>query len=297
VEEFGGITTYMSGSPDSKRAILLIADVFGYAAPNLRNLADKCAAAGYFVVVPDFLHGDPFDHSNPDRTFIDWVNDHPVAGIIAEAKSVIEALKSKGVSKIGCASFCWSAQAAMGITTPDYIQALVLLHPAFISVDDVLAVKVPIEILGAENDAVTPQATIKEFEAALKANRKVEYYVKIFPGVAHGWTVRYDTNDKEAVKKAEEAHKDMLNWFAKYLATSSSSNVGGKALDFKYTPAPAKGQAMWPTRFEDYGYGDDQILRSRVMMLEANQRGMKIMLVAIFIVTVFSFLATIIPKL
>lgn len=86
--------------------------------------------------------------------------------------------------------------------------------------------------------------------------------------------------------------------FHRYLATSSSSNVGGKALDFKYTPAPAKGQAMWPTRFEDYGYGDDQILRSsRVMMLEANQRGMKIMLVAIFIVSVFSFLATIIPKL
>ncbi|XP_058209911.1 endo-1,3;1,4-beta-D-glucanase-like [Rhododendron vialii] len=297
VEEFGGITTYTSGSSDSKRAILLIADVFGYSAPNLRNLADKCAAAGYFVVVPDFLHGDPFDHSG-DRTFVEWVNDHPVAGIIVEAKLVIEALKCKGVSKIGCASFCWSAQAAMGLTTPDYIQALVLLHPAFISVDDVLAVKVPIEILGAENDAVTPQATIIQFEAALEANHQVDYYVKIYPGVEHGWTVRYDTNDKEAVKKAEEAHKDMLNWFAKYLASSSLSNVGGKALDFMYTPTtPGKGQAMWPTRFEDYGYGDDQILRSRVMMLEANQRGMKIMLAAIFIVCMFSLLATIIPKL
>ncbi|KAG5554822.1 hypothetical protein RHGRI_012398 [Rhododendron griersonianum] len=275
VEEFGGITTYTSGSSDSKRAILLIADVFGYSAPNLRNLADKCAAAGYFVVVPDFLHGDPFDHSG-DRTFVEWVNDHPVARIIVEAKLVIEALKS---------------QAAMGLTTPDYIQALVLLHPAFISVDDVLAVKVPIEILGAENDAVTPQATIKQFEAALKANHQVDYYVKIFPGVEHGWTVRYDTNDREAVKKAEEAHKDMLNWF--------TNNVGGKALDFMYTPTtPGKGQAMWPTRFEDYGYGDDhQILRSRVMMLEANQRGMKIMLAAIFIVCMFSLLATIIPKL
>ncbi|XP_058211832.1 uncharacterized protein LOC131324018 [Rhododendron vialii] len=83
-----------------------------------------------------------------------------------------------------------------------------------------------------------------------------------------------------------------------YLAASSLSNVGGKALDFMYTPfTPVKGQAMWPRRFEDYGYGDDQILRSRVMMLEANQRGMKIMLAAIFIVCLFSLLATIIPML
>ena len=42
-------------------------------------------------------------------------------------------------------------------------------------------------------------------------------YVKIFPGVAHGWKVRYNVDDKSAVKSAEEAHLDMLNWFTKYV--------------------------------------------------------------------------------
>ncbi|GKV35368.1 hypothetical protein SLEP1_g43644 [Rubroshorea leprosula] len=36
VEEFAGLNTYITGPPDSKRAILLISDVFGYEAPNLR---------------------------------------------------------------------------------------------------------------------------------------------------------------------------------------------------------------------------------------------------------------------
>ena len=42
-------------------------------------------------------------------------------------------------------------------------------------------------------------------------------FVKIFPGVAHGWTVRYNVDDESAVKSAEESHLDMLNWFTKYV--------------------------------------------------------------------------------
>lgn len=41
--------------------------------------------------------------------------------------------------------------------------------------------------------------------------------MKIFPGVAHGWSVRYKDEDEVAVKSAEEAHRDMLDWFVKYL--------------------------------------------------------------------------------
>lgn len=41
--------------------------------------------------------------------------------------------------------------------------------------------------------------------------------MKIFPGVAHGWTVRYSVEDEWGVKSAEEAHGDMLNWFSKYM--------------------------------------------------------------------------------
>lgn len=41
--------------------------------------------------------------------------------------------------------------------------------------------------------------------------------MKIFLGVAHGWTVRYKNDDEAAVKSAEEAHTHMIEWFAEYV--------------------------------------------------------------------------------
>ena len=46
---------------------------------------------------------------------------------------------------------------------------------------------------------------------------QVDFHVKMFPKVAHGWTVRYSVEDEVAVKKAEEAHQDMLEWFSKHV--------------------------------------------------------------------------------
>ncbi|KAI8561433.1 hypothetical protein RHMOL_Rhmol04G0339200 [Rhododendron molle] len=217
VEEFGGLKTYISGPSDSKLAILLVSDVFGYEAPNLRKLADKCAAAGYLVVVPDFLHGDPFDKSNPNRTFQAWSDAHPIDKATETAISVVEALKAKGVSKIGCAGFCWGAKVVVKLGQHPYINAAVVLHPSFVTLDEILAVKVPISILGAENDQISPPELLKQFGKALEAKKEVDCFLKIFPGVSHGWTVKYPSDDEEAVKRAAEAHQDMLDWFAKFI--------------------------------------------------------------------------------
>jgi dienelactone hydrolase len=46
---------------------------------------------------------------------------------------------------------------------------------------------------------------------------QVAHFLKIFPGVTHGWAVRYDDDDAAAVKSAEEALADMMDWFDKYL--------------------------------------------------------------------------------
>ncbi|XP_042431359.1 endo-1,3;1,4-beta-D-glucanase-like [Zingiber officinale] len=216
VESLGGLKAYTVGSPSSNAAVVLVSDIFGYEAPNLRKLADKVAAAGFLVVVPDFFYGDPYV-PNPEKPLMTWLEDHGTDKGFEDAKSVIEYLKSKGITLIGAAGFCWGGKVVTELAKTDYVNAVVMLHPSLVKLDDINEIKRPTSILAAENDSITPLEIVKQFEEILCTRTEVDSFVKVFPGVAHGWTVRYGTDDEAAVEKAEEAHKDLLDWFEKYL--------------------------------------------------------------------------------
>nr|ACG32824.1 endo-1,3;1,4-beta-D-glucanase precursor [Zea mays] len=218
VDSFGGLKAYVAGPEDSKAAVVLVADVFGFEAPILRNIADKVASSGYFVVVPDFFHGDPYVPENAEKLIPVWLKSHTPEKGFEEAKPVIAALKEKGVSAVGAAGYCWGAKVVVELAKAnELLQAAVLLHPSFVTVDDIKEVKCSIAILGAEMDVRSPPELVKQFEQALSVNSGVGHFVKIFPGVAHGWSVRYSLDDAAAVKSAEEAFADMLDWFNKNL--------------------------------------------------------------------------------
>ncbi|KAL6339916.1 hypothetical protein AAG906_035007 [Vitis piasezkii] len=201
VAEIGGLKAYVSGPSDSKLVILL--------------LADKVAAAGFYVVVPDFFYGDPFVPET--MTIPVWIKAHGMDKGFEDAKPVVAELRSKGINAIGAAGFCWGAKVVVELSKVDQIQAAVLFHPARVTVDDIKEIKAPTAILGAETDHVSPPELLKQFEEVLSTKPEVNGYVKIFPGVAHGWSVRYKVEDEEAVKRADESHQNMMDWFAQYV--------------------------------------------------------------------------------
>ncbi|KAG8370706.1 hypothetical protein BUALT_Bualt13G0011200 [Buddleja alternifolia] len=182
VVKIGGLKSYVSGPSHSKYAVVLASDVFGYEVPNLRKIADKVGAAGYYAVVPDFFYGDAFNSSIKNLT--EWRAQHPAAKAFKASKPVIKALKRKGISAIAAAGFCYGD------------------------------VKVPVEILGGANDVGVSPTVIKKYEEILSSRPEIPRFVKIFPGVGHGWTTRYNSTTEKA---AEEAHQDLLNWVNKYI--------------------------------------------------------------------------------
>ncbi|XP_039029727.1 endo-1,3;1,4-beta-D-glucanase-like [Hibiscus syriacus] len=217
VQEIGGLTAYINGPSDSKLAILFINDAFGFESPNLRKLADKVAAAGYFVVVPDFFYGDPYDPNDPHFDIQAWFNKHNTVKGFEDARAVIAAVKSKGVSAVGATGYCWGGMVAVKLAGTDEINAAVASHPGPITEDEINQIKVPTAILGAEFDSIFPAEKLKHFEQMLSTKSEVDSMVKIFPGVGHGWTMRYNDEDEAAVKSAQEAHDDMFNWLTKYV--------------------------------------------------------------------------------
>ncbi|XP_052171457.1 endo-1,3;1,4-beta-D-glucanase-like [Diospyros lotus] len=221
--EIGGLNAYVAGSSHSKLGIIMGSDIFGYEAPKLRKMADKVAAAGFFVVVPDFFYGDPWDPADKERSFKIWMQTHGTDKATIDAKSVIAALKNKGISAIGAAGFCWGGKVAVNLAKTDYIQAAVLLHPSLVTVDDIKEVQVPIAVLGAEFDRETTPQLLKQFAEILSSKPEISSYVKVYPGVGHGWTIRYKDDDEKAIKAAEEAYHDMLNWFIKYVKQRKAS--------------------------------------------------------------------------
>eukprot|EP00252_Welwitschia_mirabilis_P021523 TRINITY_DN5540_c0_g1_i1.p1 TRINITY_DN5540_c0_g1~~TRINITY_DN5540_c0_g1_i1.p1 ORF type:complete len:245 (+),score=57.44 TRINITY_DN5540_c0_g1_i1:198-932(+) len=220
VEKWQHLEVYVTGSLDSKRAVILVSDVYGFEPQNLRNIADKVAAAGYYVVVPDYFYGDPYvvkDPSNRFAGFQEWFKNHGTDQGVLDSQTVLGILKSRGLTVIGAAGFCWGGKVIVGLLKGDDLKAGVLLHPSFLTTDDIKEVKAPIAILAAEIDQICPPETIRKFEEILSARHEVDSFVKIYPGVAHGWTIRYNPNEEMSVRNAEEAHEKMLEWFQKYL--------------------------------------------------------------------------------
>jgi carboxymethylenebutenolidase len=210
-ETIAGLRVYVTGPRAASKAVILVSDVFGYNAPLLLKLADKVGAAGYLTLVPDLLHGDPFagDWSGlPERR----AKHLPTGAPVTETKHLVEVVKrTTGVESVGLAGFCWGAKVAVCVAKEKVVNAIVQLHPGAVEASDYAQVAVPISVLAAPSDGV------QQHEALLASRSDLPSFVKVFPDVVHGWAVRYQETDESAVRKANEAHSLMLDWFAKHL--------------------------------------------------------------------------------
>jgi len=223
-----GLKTYMTGPESASKAILVVADIFGFFEQTIQG-ADIISSSDperkYRVFIPDFFEGSPADISwYPPQTeeqkqnlatFFQTTADFNKAlsripGILEEANKLAE--DGTGFKTWGVVGYCWGgkiASLAAGKDTP--FTAAVQCHPARVEAKDALNVTIPMAILASKDE---PAAEVQ----AYKDNLKVEYLVETWTTQVHGWmAARADLSDAEVKREYENGYKTVLAFLHEHL--------------------------------------------------------------------------------
>ncbi|PWZ00539.1 alpha/beta-hydrolase [Testicularia cyperi] len=225
-EKLGGLDVYAIGPKDSKKAIVVVYDIFGYW-PTTKQGADILAEATKArVVMPDFFRGKPF----PQEYYPPNTKDKQealqsffgAAGDFSKRKPELEAvaaeLKSNGAAKVGLVGFCWGGKLSVlagAEGTP--FTSVSQVHPAMVDPKDAAGLTVPIANFPSKDE---PKDAVEAFEKEIqnKPFAKDSVY-KNYSESHHGWAAaRADLNDKHNFENFQDVYQRLANFFNKTLA-------------------------------------------------------------------------------
>jgi len=206
---------YTSGNPESKKAVIVLPEVFGWAG-RLKGICDTLAAEGYYVMMPDCHRGTTKD-STPDfgKWLMEYSWESKVAGDFAKMLSHLE---TRGITSTGAIGFCWGAWALCKASSSGVpLKCGVGPHPStrlegMMGGDELAMMKglnMPVLLMpaGGDPDNLKPGGDVA---AAVEAKGGSSYP---FPDMAHGWMSRGDLSDTNVKRDVEEAMGKALAHF------------------------------------------------------------------------------------
>ena len=191
--------------------VLFLMDGFGMR-PNIMEMAQRLADAGYAVLLPDLFYrrGEyaPLDvpaifASGNLRQGVRSVlgNSPSVPEIAADAQEFLACLAQQpevGGHQRGVVGYCMSGGMALAIAGiyPDRIAAAACFHGGLLVADSpdsphrlAVTAKGEIYVGGAETDEWCPPAMVEQLDLHL-ADAGIERRCEIYQGTLHGWTMR-----------------------------------------------------------------------------------------------------------
>ncbi|KAJ2747471.1 hypothetical protein GGI20_000460 [Coemansia sp. BCRC 34301] len=214
--KLGDFDCYFAGSKGSKRGIFVNYDVFGFH-PNVLQLCDILGGLGFYVVLPDLLHGMPLtmaDLGKPEvlRNFMH------TAGSWGTNKQAyiqgIEHLHGSGATSVGLVGFCWGGK--MVVTALEDLDGFVggaIVHPAMVVSDDFAKVKAPLMALPSKDEDM---GLYKSGFAGLKADKPfgAQCRLESFEDMTHGFCgARGDWADPAIAKRANDVIQLLVTFF------------------------------------------------------------------------------------
>ncbi|KAI7871868.1 dienelactone hydrolase [Spinellus fusiger] len=218
IEDQNGVKTYSIGPKGSKKAIIVIYDIFGFS-NNAKQFCDALANyCGYNVIMPDYMKGDYWtaEKLEDKYKFMAWVtSDGTYQSIKPDIEKNVQYLESQGVESIGIVGFCWGAKVAVQATTDfSILSAASLIHPSFIDVKDAEKAGAPILALPSRDEV--DMTEYMEVLAKKPFGDKCQHH--LFADMHHGFAcARGDWSDELNAKRAGEAIKMTGDFFEKNL--------------------------------------------------------------------------------
>lgn len=203
----GGHPCYVVGS--GSKAIILCTDIFGWRFPNARLVAEQYAAAGFTVLIPDYI-AEPADITKMPEfmaQFGEWLKRNPLSRDAEIAKAVATEAQSKYAS-VQAVGFCLGARPAVDLVAAGLVRAAVVFHPTFMQPADVDTINVPMQFNCASTDNLFTPELRATFEAGLKG--KPVTFID-YPETSHGFGSRPEGASELAAFK--QGHINAIKFF------------------------------------------------------------------------------------
>lgn len=235
-----------SSQTPSKSTIILYTDAFGHHLPNNLLLADALSASlSTTVLVPDIIPGggmspailplmDTF--TSPSSSYLSkalamgramvhvipfFMRASPqkqecTIPCLEYAKSVKKELGEGG--RLGLVGYCWGGFQALHIASQEEVDAVFVAHPAKYEpqhVETAVERGVKVSFAHAGEDMSLPTAKIEETRKVMEGKEGFE--LRVYEECVHGFAVRATPGKKVEAKAADEALRQAVEWFGKWL--------------------------------------------------------------------------------
>lgn len=233
-----GISYYLASPENDKekdnKLLILFTDIFGVAFNNNKILADKMAAQGYKVYVPDILQNDaiPSEHLPPSTgtmlnklyfmgkliTLLPWIIRHRSAVTLPIVKTFTDEVKALNPGyKVGVTGYCFGGlYSATLAADPSLVDVGFACHPSALNDTVLHNINVPFGFAcAAKDDFFSPDYAAKAQEYLI--NKKIPTEMVVYPGTEHGFAARPDFGNEQTRTAFYAAIQQTVDFLHKYL--------------------------------------------------------------------------------
>jgi dienelactone hydrolase len=146
----------------------------------------------------------------------------------AVSKPIIEGFiqtirHTPGTDKVGVIGFCWGGRyvilAAHETEPGKMVDAAYACHPSLITIPgDFEPVKQPLSLALGTKDSLLGEKEIGQIKDVMEKKSDVPHEIRLYEDQVHGFTLRGDWSSEKDRKAMDDAQKQGIEWFNKFLS-------------------------------------------------------------------------------